>query len=96
LRPPALADHRSRTRELLARRLADEFATFDAATVARCVADVQACLAHLGVDATPEMVERMAREHLVGMVKSLPPSGRAARAWDDTPAGGRSSGAVGR
>ncbi|GLZ14272.1 hypothetical protein Acsp04_45070 [Actinomadura sp. NBRC 104425] len=82
--PPALAGHRSRTRELLTRRLAAEFTGFSPATVARCVADVQACLTHLGLDATPELVERMAREHLVGMVKSRPPSGRG-----DTPSGTR-------
>ncbi|MEU5882127.1 hypothetical protein [Spirillospora sp. NPDC047279] len=74
---PALADHRSATRDRLARRLAAEFASFNAVTVERCVADVQACMTHLGLEATPDLVERMAREHLVGMIKSEPPSGRA-------------------
>lgn len=74
---PALADHRSETRDALERRLCDEFATFPSDTVHRCVADVQACMAHLGLEATPATVERMAREHLTGMVKSRPPSGRA-------------------
>lgn len=72
----AVADHRSETRDLLARRLAAEFAILASSTVERCVADVQACVTHLGLDATPVLVERIAREHLVGMVKSEPPSGR--------------------
>ncbi|MEO3827820.1 hypothetical protein [Actinomadura sp. B10D3] len=78
---PALADHRSEIRDALARRLCDEFTTFPSEAVHRCVADVQACMAHLGLDATPARVERMAREHLTGVLKSEPPSGRA-------PAGG--------
>jgi len=44
--------------------------------VDRCVTDTRACVAHLGIDPTPELVERIAREHLTGMVKSEPPSGR--------------------
>ncbi|SPT49557.1 hypothetical protein [Actinomadura madurae] len=74
---PALADHRSEIRDALARRLCDEFTTFPSEAVHRCVADVQACMAHLGLDATPARVERMAREHLTGILKSEPPSGRA-------------------
>ncbi|REE95491.1 hypothetical protein [Thermomonospora umbrina] len=64
-------------RELLSRRLETEFAVLSAESVRRCVADVLACMAHLGVEPAPAVVERMAREHLVGMVKSEPPSGRA-------------------
>ncbi|WP_141583137.1 hypothetical protein [Actinomadura sp. WMMA1423] len=75
---PALADHRNETRDALARRLCDEFATFPSDAVHRCVADVQACMAHLGLEATPARVERMAREQLTGILKSQPPSGRAA------------------
>ncbi|WP_433463061.1 hypothetical protein ACQPZP_31825 [Spirillospora sp. CA-142024] len=78
---PALADHRNEIRDELARRLCGEFATFPSDAVHRCVADVQACMAHLGLEATPARVERMAREHLTGILKSKPPSGR-------TPAGG--------
>lgn len=73
-----LADRKGDTRELLSRRLAAEFVPLPAETVRRCVADVLACVAHLGVDPTPPLVERMARERLTGMVKSQPPSGRAA------------------
>ncbi|WP_433335665.1 hypothetical protein [Spirillospora sp. CA-294931] len=73
-----LADHRTETRDLLARRLSAEFMILTTDTVERCVADVQACMTHLGLDATPALVERMAREHLVGMVKSAPPSRRRA------------------
>lgn len=80
---PALADHRSETRDALARRLCDEFATFPSDAVHQCVADVQACMAHLGLEATPAKVERMAREHLTGILKSEPPSGRAPAAGVD-------------
>ncbi|MQY08347.1 hypothetical protein [Actinomadura macrotermitis] len=82
---PALTDHRRQARDDLARRLADEFLSFPSDTVDRCVADVLACVTHLGIDATPALVERMAREHLVGMVKSEPPSGRVPGAWSGPP-----------
>jgi hypothetical protein len=58
----------------MTRRLSDEFVILPTDAVERCVADVCACVEHLGVDATPVLVERIAREHLVGMVKSRPPS----------------------
>ncbi|TDD86955.1 hypothetical protein [Actinomadura rubrisoli] len=74
---PALTDHRSETRDALTRRLSDEFATFSSDAVHQCVNDVHACMTHLGLDATPARVERMAREHLLGMLKSEPPSGRS-------------------
>ncbi|WP_326824414.1 hypothetical protein OHA77_32300 [Streptosporangium sp. NBC_01639] len=53
--------------------LTAEFVTVPLDTVARCVADVRACAEHLGVDATPEIVERVAREHLLALVNSAPP-----------------------
>jgi hypothetical protein len=34
-------------------------------------------MSHLGLEATPARVERMAREQLTGILKSEPPSGRA-------------------
>jgi hypothetical protein len=68
-----LAEHR----DLLARRLEAEFGSVCADTVRRCIADVQACMAHLGIETTPALVERMAREHLIGVIKSEPPSGGA-------------------
>ncbi|MFC5750258.1 hypothetical protein [Actinomadura rugatobispora] len=73
-----MTERRGEVRRLLSGRLAAEFATVTPDTVERCVADVQACVAHLGLEPTPALVERMAREHLVGMVKSEPPSGRVA------------------
>ncbi|SEG16432.1 hypothetical protein SAMN04489712_103457 [Thermomonospora echinospora] len=73
-----LADRQGDTRELLSRRLEAEFGLLPTETVRRCVTDVLACMNHLGVDPAPALVERMAREHLIGMVKSEPPSGRAA------------------
>ncbi|MCP2335613.1 hypothetical protein [Actinomadura rupiterrae] len=72
---PALADHRSETRDLLTRRLSTEFVIFSAEDVARCVADVQARMTHLGLSPTLDLVERMAREQLTSRVKSDPPSG---------------------
>lgn len=71
---PALADHRNETRDALAQRLCNEFASFPSDAVHRCVADVQACMAHLGLETTPDRVERMAREQLTGILKSQPPS----------------------
>ncbi|HEY7488119.1 MAG TPA: hypothetical protein VH912_26985 [Streptosporangiaceae bacterium] len=73
---PAIAGHQSEIRHLITRRLATEFMVFSQDTVARCVADVWACAEHLGLEATPPLVERIAREHLTAMVKSEPPSGR--------------------
>jgi hypothetical protein len=62
--------------EALARQLSEEFGLLSPAAVTQCVADVTACVAHLGADATPALVERIARAHLIGRVKSQPPSGR--------------------
>jgi hypothetical protein len=54
--------------------LAAEFPTIGVDDVNRRIVDVWVRAAHLGVDATPDMVERIAREHLLGMVNSSPPS----------------------
>ncbi|QFG21014.1 hypothetical protein [Actinomadura sp. WMMB 499] len=72
---PAL--DRTEPGDALATRLSDEFANFPPDAVHRCVADVQARMSHLGLEPTPPRVERMAREHLTGMLKSEPPSGRS-------------------
>ncbi|WP_436761945.1 hypothetical protein [Streptosporangium sp. V21-05] len=53
--------------------LAAEFLTVPVDTVDRCVADVCACAEHLGIEATAEVVERVAREHLLALVNSAPP-----------------------
>lgn len=55
-------------------RLCAEFGELPRHRVERCVADVCACASHLGFDVTPELVEKIARERLVGAVKSRPPS----------------------
>jgi hypothetical protein len=60
----------------LAQRLSTEFDLLPRRAVERCISDVSACVEHLGVHATPDLVERIARAHLVGMVMSEPPSGR--------------------
>lgn len=41
-------------------------------TVDRCVDDVWACAAHLGVDVSVAVVERIAREHLIALATSAP------------------------
>ncbi|GAA4504141.1 hypothetical protein GCM10023191_057970 [Actinoallomurus oryzae] len=62
----------------IVRRLCRDFAGLSRETVERCVADVGLRGRHLGVALTPEIVELLAREHLVSMVKSEPPSARRA------------------
>ncbi|WP_455432949.1 hypothetical protein [Streptosporangium soli] len=59
-------------------RLAAEFRKVPADTVGRCVTDVWACADHLGIPPTPDVVERVAREHLLAIVNSAPPP-RSAR-----------------
>ncbi|MBB2913205.1 hypothetical protein FHS43_004503 [Streptosporangium becharense] len=59
--------------EPVSARLADEFLTVSVDTVDRCVTEVWACAEHLGIEATPEVVERVAREHLLALVNSAPP-----------------------
>jgi hypothetical protein len=74
---PALAGHPTTLHDShhsMARRLTAEFRPIPPAAVERCIADVEACVAHLGLDPTPPIVERMAREHLTGMLKARPPS----------------------
>ena len=61
-------------RQLVIDRLAAEFLTVPLPSVARCVADTWACGEHLGLYVTPEIVERLARERLLGLVNSAPPS----------------------
>ncbi|WP_242906132.1 hypothetical protein [Actinomadura terrae] len=79
---PALTDHRRAAHDALT-RLSEEFTSFSTEAVRRCVTDVQACMTHLGLDASPDKVERMAREHLLGMLKSEPPSGRTRASGGD-------------
>lgn len=63
-------------RDPMVGRLCRDFAGLSPDAVERCVSDVRLCARHLGVDLTPELVEAVAREHLVSMIKSEPPSGR--------------------
>ena len=64
----------------MVRRLCREFPDLAPEAVERCVQDVGRRGRHLGVDLTPRHVETIAREHLVSMVKSEPPSARRAEA----------------
>lgn len=57
-------------------RLAGEFGALPRGIVERSVTDAWLCAEHLGFDVTPALVEGIAREHLVGVVNSVPPSGR--------------------
>ncbi|GAA4090350.1 hypothetical protein ACIBH1_33185 [Nonomuraea sp. NPDC050663] len=60
-------------REPVSLRLAEEFLTVPVDTIDRCVADVCACADHLGIEATADIIERIAREHLLAIVNSAPP-----------------------
>jgi hypothetical protein len=65
-----------RLHESITSRLGAEFLGVPGEVVDRCVADVWACAEHLGVDVTPALVERNARERLLARVNSSPPSRR--------------------
>lgn len=62
--------------EAVAIRLAAEFSALSRATVERCVWETWMCAEHLGLPVTAGLVERIAREHLHGVLKSVPPSSR--------------------
>jgi hypothetical protein len=57
-------------------RLCRDFPTLSRDAVERCVCELRLRARHLGVDLTPTLVEVVAREHLMSMIKSEPPSGR--------------------
>ena len=63
--------------EKITRRLIAEFPALAHGEVERCVTETWSCAQHLGLAVTAPLVERVAREHLLGMVNSVPPSGRA-------------------
>ena len=65
------------------RRLCREFPGLATETVRACVRDVRRRALHLGVEPTREVVEQVAREHLVCIVKSEPPSARRAEHGSD-------------
>ena len=62
--------------ELITRRLTVEFPALARNSIERCVTDTWVCAQHLGLAVTAHLVERVAREHLLGVVNSVPPSGR--------------------
>lgn len=68
--------HQPEARQTITDRLTVEFVAFSPDTIARCVFDAWACAGHLGLEVTPPLVERFARERLIAMAKSEPPSGR--------------------
>ncbi|MEY9210866.1 hypothetical protein ABH917_000312 [Thermobifida halotolerans] len=53
-------------------RLRTEFRILPPRSVERCVTDAWRCAEHLGFEATPGLVERVAREHLRALIKSAP------------------------
>ena len=63
----------SMVREPVLAHLAAEFGSVPVHTINRCVDDVWACAEHLGIEVTPEIVSRIAREHLLAMINSAPP-----------------------
>lgn len=62
--------------ETVTARLSAEFSGLSRATVERCVWNTWMCAEHLGLPVTGGLVEGIAREHLHGVVKSVPPSRR--------------------
>lgn len=72
-------DQVSEARPAIADRLKDEFPVLPAATVRRQVDDAWVCARQLGLEITPWLVERVAREHLTHLIRSTPPSGRDTR-----------------
>lgn len=77
---PAIAGHQTEISHTITRRLTAEFMVFSTDTVARCVSDAWNCAEHLGLEVTPPLVERIARERLTAVAKSEPPSGRCPKA----------------
>ncbi len=57
-------------------RLTIEFPALTAATIERCVTDTWICAEHLGLTVTDGLIEILAREHLLALMNSIPPSGR--------------------
>ncbi len=79
----AVAGHTYRVRqtdptgsERVTQQLSAEFPALAAADIERCVGDTWICAQHLGLAVTARLVERIARERLLGVVNSVPPSGR--------------------
>lgn len=62
--------------EAVTTHLADEFSALTRATVERCVRETWMCAEHLGLPVTEGLVEKIAREHLHGVMNSVPPSRR--------------------
>ncbi|MDH2428245.1 hypothetical protein [Sphaerisporangium sp. TRM90804] len=58
--------------QVIGARLSGEFLSVPVETVHRCVEDVRACAAHLGVDVPADAVERIARERLLAVATSAP------------------------
>jgi hypothetical protein len=58
-------------------RLTAEFPALALATIERCVTDTWICAEHLGLAVTDGLVLMLAREHLLGRMNSVPPSGRS-------------------
>jgi hypothetical protein len=65
----------SATSDTVTHRLTIEFPGLASATVERCVTDTWICAEHLGLTVTDGLVEMLAREHLLGLMNSVPPSG---------------------
>ena len=73
---PTLAGQHSEIHDSLVSWLCDEFAVLPPHKVLRCVRDVRLRTEHLGIPPTPELIERVVREHLRAKVMSIPPSVR--------------------
>lgn len=62
--------------ETVTTQLAGEFSALSRSTVQRCVRETWLCAEHLGLPVTDGLVEKIAREHLRGVMYSAPPPPR--------------------
>ena len=65
----------SASNDTVTNRLTAEFPVLTSATIERCVTDTWICAEHLGLAVTDGLVEMLAREHLLALMYSVPPSG---------------------
>jgi hypothetical protein len=67
------------TVEVVSQRLSAEFRALTPEVVEQRVTRTWICAEHLGLAVTAAVVEALAREHLLGLVNSVPPTLRSRR-----------------
>lgn len=70
---------RAQTRASITDRLTGEFPILSTDAVQRQIDDASVCVRQLGLEVTPWLVERVAREHLIHLVQCTPPPGQRPR-----------------